>query len=285
MSPILVAALVLIFTAAVLAVYGGGEWVAGRLSTERGLYERVVGKELHRLFLEVSPQEFVIIHLGIIMGFIVLFYMIFGGMGSALAVGLPIGIVAPRFWLKRMWAKRIRMIDEQVEEAMVYMSNSFKANPSLPEAVQDVCNSMGPPISQEFSVVLREYKLGTPLDQALINMQRRINSRNMGLAVAALLVGRTVGGNIPKILEDIAATVRESYRLERVIDQQTAQGKMQAWVIGLAPAGICGVFYLMDPTLIRPLFNSFFGYIVLFIAVMLNVSGVAIMLKIIKIEV
>ncbi len=284
-NPIVIAAMLLIFAAALLAVYGGGEWATGRLAQERGVYERIVGKDLYRLFLDVTPQEFIIYHLGVILLSIIIMYLLMDNLWFALFIGTPIGTVLPRFWLGRMWTKRVKALDEQIEEAMVYMSNSFKANPSLPEAIQDVVNSMGPPISQEFSVLMREYKLGTPLDQCLINMQRRVGSRNMALAVSALLVGRTVGGNIPKILEDIASTIRESYRLERVIDQQTAQGKLQAWVIGLAPAAICVVFYLMDPTLIRPLFQSFFGYVILFVALVFNISGVAIMLKIIKIDI
>ena len=45
------------------------------------------------------------------------------------------------------------------------------------------------------------------------------------------------------------------------------------------------VYSARNEQLIKPLFESFFGYIVLFIALVLNISGVAIMLKIIKIEV
>jgi tight adherence protein B len=149
----------------------------------------------------------------------------------------------------------------------------------------DVTNSMGPPISQELEVMLREYKLGTPLDRALIRAQRRMPARNLELAISALLVGRSVGGNIPKILEDIAGTIRESYRLERVIDTQTAQGKMQAWVMGAMPAVVVGVFYLLDPELIEPLFNSLIGYIVIAIAVVLNIVGVVLILKVVNIRV
>ncbi|MFU8806629.1 MAG: type II secretion system F family protein, partial [Bradymonadaceae bacterium] len=188
-------------------------------------------------------------------------------------------------YLSSQWKKRLRSLDEQIEESMIYMSNSFKANPSLPEAIQDVINSMGPPISQEFSVLLKEYKLGTPLDQALINMQRRVPSRNLELAISALVIGRTVGGNIPQILSDIGGTIRESYRLERVIDTQTAQGKMQAWVMGLMPLVVIAAFYLMDPELIKPLFETMTGYIILAIAAVLNIVGVMMILKIVKIEV
>lgn len=276
--------LLAVFVTGLLAVLGGGEWMARRISQERGVYERVVGKELYRLFLDISPQEFVLIHLFAILAGIGLGVVFLGGIIGGMA-GAVIGFMAPRIWLKSKWKNRVKKINEQVEEAMVYMSNAFKANPSLPEAIADVTTSMPPPISQELQVLLREYKLGTPLDQCLIRLQRRMPARNLELAISALLVGRTVGGNIPKILEDISSTIRESYRLERVIDTQTAQGKMQAWVMGAMPAVVIGVFYLMDPQLITPLFNSWIGYIVIAIAVVLNIVGVALILKIVNIRV
>lgn len=278
-------ALILAFVAGFMAVWAGGDWIGNRLAAERGMYERVIGKELHRLFLPISPEEFVIFHaaffLATTIGLAVFLDMWF--LGALLGAG--IGVVIPRIFLKRKWAQRLREIDEQVEEAMIYMANSFKANPSLPEAIQDVCNAMGPPISQEFGVLLKEYQLGTPLDQALVNMQRRVPSRNLELAVAALLIGRTVGGNIPDILEEIAGTIRESFRLERVIDSQTAQGRMQAWVMGMMPAVVVGAFYLLDPDLIEPLFDTLIGYVILAIAAVLNIMGVVLILKIVAIDV
>lgn len=279
----LVLGVILAFGAAFLIVWAAGDWVATRLAAERGVYERMIGKELHRLFLPISPQEFVIYHVAFILLLAVGAYLLMGILGAI--VGVVIGIFLPRLYLKMQWKKRITDIDEQTEEAMVYMANSFKANPSLPEAIQDVCNSMGPPISQELGVLLKEYRLGTPLDQALVNLRKRVPSRNLGLALAALVIGRTVGGNIPEILEEIAGTIRESYRLERLIDTQTAQGRMQAWVMGLAPAAVLGLFYLMDPELIEPLFNTFIGYVILAGAAVLNIMGIFMILKVMQIDV
>lgn len=277
-------ALIAVFLACILAVIGGGDWVASRVSQERGVYERIVGKELYRLFLNVTPQEFVLIHIFITLGCGGLGALFLGGWIGGIAGGVA-GFFAPRIWLRRQWAARIQAINEQIEEAMIYMANSFKANPSLPEAMADVTTAMPAPISQELNVMLREYKLGTPLDDCLIRLQQRMPARNLELAISALLVGRTVGGDIPKILEDIGSTIRESYRLERVIDTQTAQGKMQAWVMGSMPAVVVTIFYLMDPELISPLFNSFMGYIIISIAVVLNIIGVILILKIVNIRV
>lgn len=278
-------AIALVFVAAILGVLGGGEALANRVAREKGLYERLIGKELYRLFLDISPQEFFLLHILFLIMAIVFSGIFLEDWVFGVIVGGAIGYIGPKMYLKRAWNQRIRDLDEQVEEAMIYMSNSFKANPALPDAMQDVVNAMGPPISQEFSVLLKEYKLGTPLDAALINMQQRIPSRNLQLAVSALIIGRTVGGNIPKILEDIASTIRESFRLERVIDTQTAQGKMQAWVMGLMPAVVVIMFYLMDPELITPLFETLPGYAILAVAALLNVVGVVFILKIVRIQV
>lgn len=281
----LILGIVLIIVASFLLVFGGGEWAADRLSQERGVYEKLVGHKLRRLFLGTTPQEFVIYHLVFWLVAVAGIGLAFGSVIAGVMLGTVAGILLPGLWLDKQWSSRLLALEEQVEEAMIFMANSFKANPSLPEAVQDVCNSMGPPISQEFAVLIREYKLGTPLDQALINMQVRVPSRNLQLAVSALLIGRTVGGDIPGILEDIGSTIRESYRLERLIDTQTAQGKMQAWVMGLAPAAVCGIFYLLDPDLMRPVFSTFMGYCILSLSLVLNIIGVALILKIVNIDV
>jgi len=282
---VLIIAGILVFVAGALAVYGGGEWTAKRFTSNRGIYEQLVGKELYRLFLKVTPQEFFIYHVFFVFVAVGMSGLMLENWITGTLLGLVVGVFGPRLWLKSQWGKRIDNLNSQVEEAMIYMSNSFKANPALPDAMQDVVNSMGPPLTQEFSVMLKEYKLGTPLDNALINMQRRVPARNLQLAIAALLIGRTVGGNIPKILEDIAGTIRESYRLERVIDTQTAQGKMQAWVMGLMPAAVIGLFYLMDPELITPLFETFAGFIILSVAALFNIIGVIFILKIVRIQV
>lgn len=277
-------ALGLVFVSVVLAVLGGGDWAVERLSQKKSLYEAVVGKELHRLFLDTSPRQFIFGHiLAILGGFIAAFFIggsVLWGLG-----GLVLGLFGPRYYLKMQWQERVEGINKQVEEAMIYMANSFKANPSLPEAIKDVTQSMGPPISEELGVLIREYQLGTPLDQALVNLQKRMPARNLQLAVSAIRVGRSVGGDIPSILEDISDTIRESYRLEREIDKQTAQGKMQAWVMGLIPMLFMGVIYWFDPTMVQPLFETFVGYIILAIAAILNVMGVYFIRKVIDIRV
>ena len=284
-DPIIIAAIVVGALSIGIAVYGGADWVSARVLSERGVYDRIIARKLRRLFLEITPQAFLGYHALAIVAAIALVSYLAGDALLGFAIGAIVGGYAPKLWLDLQWTRRLTRIDEQVEEAMVYMANSFKANPSLIEAFQDVISNMGPPIGQEIGILVREYKLGTPIDQALINLQRRVPSRNLRMAISALLIGRIVGGNIPDILEEIAGTIRESYRLERMIDARTAQGKMQAYVMGAAPSVVCALFYWLKPDLIQPLFTTLTGAIVIAIALSLNVVGFFFVMRVVRIRV
>jgi len=276
-------AVALVFVFVGLVVLALGDAAVDLVTKQRRIYEALLGEQLERLFSDTSPREFIVIHIAVVIGGAAFGYLVFGWIGSIF--GLVAGIFGPRIYLKKQWQNRVDEVNNQVEEAVVYMANSFKANPSLPEAIKDVVASMGPPISEELNLVIREYQLGTPMDDALINLQERMPARNLELAISAIRVGRAVGGNIPEILEDIAGTIRESHRLERVIDTETAQGRMQAWVMGSMPLAVCGAFYWLDPKLITPLFESLGGYIVLSIAVTLNLVGVFFIIQVVRIDV
>ena len=65
-------------------------------------------------------------------------------------------------------------------------------------------------------------------------MAARIGSRQVDSALSAILIGRQVGGNLGRVLETTAASIREMARLDGVIRTKTAEGKMQLCVI--APA-------------------------------------------------
>jgi tight adherence protein B len=276
-------ALALVFVFVGLMVLALGDAAVDLVTKQKEVYEAILGEELQRLFSDTSPREFILIHIFVFFGGGILGYLVFGWTG--VLIGLGAGAFGPRIYLQRKWQDRVDEVNNQVEEAVVYMANSFKANPSLPEAIKDVVASMGPPISEELNLVIREYQLGTPMDDALINLQNRMPARNLELAISAIRVGRAVGGNIPEILEDIADTIRESHRLERVIDTQTAQGRMQAWVMGAMPIAVCGAFYWLDPGLISPLFQSLGGYAVLAVAAALNLIGVFFIIQVVRIEV
>ncbi len=92
------------------------------------------------------------------------------------------------------------------------------------------------PINQEIDLMVKEVKVGSTLEQGLLAMAQRVGSTILDSALSAILIGRQVGGNLPKILETTAATLREMNRLEGVMRTKTAEGKVQLYVIACMPA-------------------------------------------------
>ena len=65
----------------------------------------------------------------------------------------------------------------------------------------------------------------------------------------------------------------------------TAQGMMQGMFVSAAPLLMIGLFLIVDPPFIMPLFNTALGLVVLLGIITLIIIGGLLMLKIVKIEV
>src|SRR5262249_43696229 len=119
------------------------------------------------------------------------------------------GTVGPYFYIINQHDERLRKLEELLDSWLLMLANALKASPSLGEAISNSAKLIRPPFSEEIDLVLKEMKLGTPLDQAVLNMSRRVNSRVISSSLATILVGRQTGGDLPNILETSAGTLRE----------------------------------------------------------------------------
>jgi tight adherence protein B len=91
-------------------------------------------------------------------------------------VGAFLGFMLPRFWLNRA-----RRPAERVQQAAPGHDHPAGQRPprrsSFLQAVELVVRESRPPMSTEFSRVIREVNLGLPFEAAMENMVRRVRSR------------------------------------------------------------------------------------------------------------
>ncbi len=198
---------------------------------------------------------------------------------------LPVVHVGPRIFLNKYRMRRIARIEEQIEPWINAVANALKANPSLGEAIGSTTSLVPSPMSQELDVLVREYELGTPLDEALENLGRRINSKTLSGTVTALKIARQSGGNLTGMLETAAASLREFARLEAVVRTKTAEGKAQAFVIGMIPVPMVLGINTMDPRFFDPLFHSFLGQLIVAGAAALWATAILASRKILAVDV
>ena len=107
----------------------------------------------------------------------------------------------------------------------------------------------------------------------------------MSGALATLLVARQTGGDLPAILEQSAATLREMARLEGVVRTKTAEGKAQAYVLGAIPFVLIVAIHLVDEHWLPPLFEKPLGLMILAVATTLWVAAILLARRILTVDV
>jgi tight adherence protein B len=193
--------------------------------------------------------------------------------------------VAPAAMLENMRKKRVEKIEDQIDGFILALANALKATPSLGDGFKSVAVVIPNPMKQEVELAIKEMRVGSTLDQALLMMAGRVGSRQLDTALSSVLVGRQVGGNLPKILDSTAQSLREMKRLEGVVRTKTAEGKMQLWVLAFFPFILIGAIEAVSPGYFSPLTESFGGYVVTFIACLFWISSLIVARKVLSVDI
>lgn len=223
----------------------------GSLITPTGVRDRIQ-KKLNSADLPLKAVEFgaicfIATLLLMALGFFI-FKSILAGFGMA-----TMGIFLPQVWLNLKIAGKVKRFNDQLLDTLIMMSNGLKAGYSFPQAMEMVAKEGGPPTSTEFQKTLRESALGVPLEEALQNLNKRIGSEDLDLAITVVLIQRQIGGNLAEILNNIADVLRDRMKLKGQISTLTAQGRLSGYLIAVLPFGLGLVMYFLNPDYITSL--------------------------------
>lgn len=175
-------------------------------------------------------------------------------------------LAGPAFWVHQKRKKYIADMEAQLDSVMLALANALKSTPSIGSAFGSLVEVVQSPFREEIDLALKEMKIGSSLDLALRSMSARIGSRSIDTALSTILIGRQVGGNLPKVLENTAGAIREMKRLDGVIRTKTADGRMQLYVIAGMPFGLIVGLSFMWPGYFDPIKGTTVGYILFSIA-------------------
>ncbi len=202
----------------------------------------------------------------------------------AVALGYVLIAIAPVVWLEKMRRERLEAIDDQLDTFILALANALKSTPSIGAALDSVVAVIDEPMRSEVDLAVKEMKVGSTLEQSLLHMAARIGSRSVDSSLSAVLIGRQVGGNLPKILETTAMTLREMRRLDGVIKSKTAEGRMQLWVIGFMPFVFMVMLNFFWPGYFDILTKSFSGYVVIAFVCILWVASLVTARKVLAVD-
>lgn len=193
--------------------------------------------------------------------------------------GVVLGFILPKFYINILLDKRKRLFNDQLVDALMIMSSSFRGGLSLIQAFEAVVDEMPDPIRQEFGIVLGENKMGVSMDETLNRLYERMPSAPLQQMISAILLARETGGNLPVIFSRIVNSIRERKKIQQSIDVLTIQGKIQAFVMSVLPIVFFFLVTASNKQYMNAMFNTEIGKKLLVICAVLWVVGVVLIWK------
>lgn len=254
------------------------------LARYRENFTRQAGFQAREFFLFIDPSRLFIFNLGVILLGAMLTWLL---TGSLLLVLPAIAVLAllPRFLYAAMRRRRLQRFEQQLPDALMMLCGGLRAGVGFSSAIQQLVAEAQAPLAQEFSLVLREQRLGVTLEQSLANLARRMPTQSTVLVVSAMRIASETGGGLAETLERAAQTIRSRLQMEGKIGALTSQGKLQAWVVGLLPMVLMLVLDHMEPEAMAMMWHSRLGWGTLGVIALLEFMGVYVIRKIIAIDV
>lgn len=211
---------------------------------------------------------------------------------AMISISLPIRVlfaviagVLPFLHVMNKRKKRLKKFLQLLPDALDLMSRGLSAGHAFTESLQMVATEMPEPIASEFRKTYDEQNLGLSLKLALENMIQRIPLLDLRMCVTAIMIQRETGGNLSELLEKVAYTIRERFRIMEDLKTLTLSSRWSAWLLCGLPIFMAIYMTLMNPQYMEVMWRDPRGHNLLFIAAVMQILGMLMVQKIMKIKI
>lgn len=244
---------------------------------------RTAVAELARANASMSVGFYLLMRLVIATTLCVLARVLSGNVVIAL-VAIPVGLMLPRFQLRRKGRKRLKALEAQLAEAVDLLVGSLRAGHGFLQGLESVSKEIDDPMRHELARVIEQINVGIGPAEALQGMTERIPSYDLALMVAAISVQRQTGGNLAEVLENLAATVRERRRVRGEVHALTTGPRVSSYILGAIPLLLFVYFVAISSDYRDVMLGTTFGHMLLGLAAVLSLLGFYFSRKVAKVE-
>ena len=246
-------------------------------------------EKLKLMMIDISPEKVLAYQLALSLGLgVLVFLLCLPYISAGIVFGALIMVVAwmaPRPVVNFMYERRVNLFVNQMVDGLGLMSNGMRSGLSVAQAIGLVSQEMPPPISQEFELILNQNKIGLSLEEAFLNLSKRIVADEVEMFVTSVNILKETGGNLAETFDTITTLIRERIKVENKIKAMTAQAFMQGMILMCVPPFMMLTLSQTDPEMMKPMFTTIPGWIACSGVVILEVAAYIVIKKITKIDV
>jgi len=263
--------------------------MGGDISKALKIFSSTYQERLIKADMAIKPEEFALIALGagaILWVLVVLFiHTIFLVSMLLLPVMLTFSIMAGSMYLRIRGDRRINAFSQQLEMVLRMLAGALRVGLGLRQAVILVTEEVPDPARREFMRVIGRTNIGLSALDALDELAKNMPSHEMVMFSRAVRVQSQTGGDLARVLETLAATIRDRRRVMRKMGALTAQGRFGAFIIGGLPILVGGFVVGTQPEMAHSLLHTQPGWITLGIVAGLESAAIFSLHKILQFDV
>jgi tight adherence protein B len=126
-------------------------------------------------------------------------------------------------------------LEDQLVDAVGAISAALRAGLSLSRAIGYAAAEVESPLAERLRAASDRIELGSPLDDALDRFADEVGGRDVKLLNGVLALHRRTGGDLPRVLDQVARTLRERRASVREVRALTAQARLSGAILGFLP--------------------------------------------------
>lgn len=275
---------------------GLGDTLSLRKAKEAGL--PIIGKmlmnitsmaslraRLERAGMMIAPDKYVSICGGIFL--LIVLFMVLTHKPPVMAVlfGLLLGVGFPYFYVGFKGGKRIKKFLTLFPDAIDFIVRGLRSGLPVTESMNMVGGEMEEPVGGIFASVGESVRLGVPVEKALADTAKRLNSTEFNFFVTSIILQRETGGNLSEILNNLSDVLRKRFMMRMKIKAMASEAKASTMIVGSLPFFVATALYFTTPGYLDSFIYDSRGHFALACAAASMTTGITIMIKMARFEI
>lgn len=196
-----------------------------------------------------------------------------------LVVGLPLAALS---WLQGRARKRIDALTEALPLYLDGVRQLQAVGNSLSQALARALADAPDAVRSYFAPVGRRLAMGAPVAETLQQLADRLQVPEVSMIAAAIRTNLRYGGSIATVFSNLANILRERVRIRRELQAATSEAKVSARVLIAMPLLAMTLLVAMNRAYIEFFFDDPRGRTMALVAIVLEVLGIAIIRRMLR---
>jgi tight adherence protein B len=184
-------------------------------------------------------------------------------------------------WKRR---KRLKQFEVALPDAIDLFTRAMRAGHNIHSGLDVIANETYDPVRMEFRKLMEELALGSQVDTALRGLAKRVPLVDLHFFVTGVVLQRQTGANIVGVLENLSLVIRERLNMAAKLKAHTAQQRLSAIVMILAPIVTGLAFFALKPDYIAILWTDSTGTLFLTYAIVSELLGALVLWRIASVK-